>query len=199
MKRYMTLGFAVVLALSLAVPALGGPSNPVASSAVSLTGVLKKAKKAKQAAAAAQATADNALSKANAAQSSANGAQSSANSAQSTANSAQTAAGAAQTTANSALAEAADVSANDLNVSIESETTANNSTSPKTISASCPAGKEVIAGWGDLNTIFFNAPPEVRFMGTFWYGNSFAYADEIAATAASWNLTAQATCIRSSG
>ena len=30
-KRYTVLGLSVVLALALAVPALGGPTNPIAS------------------------------------------------------------------------------------------------------------------------------------------------------------------------
>ena len=57
-RRYALIALGAVLAMSLAVPALGGPSNPIAEKALSLTKVNKKAKKA-------QATANNALAVAN--------------------------------------------------------------------------------------------------------------------------------------
>jgi hypothetical protein len=53
-RRYALIALGAVLILSLAVPALGGPSNPIAEKALSLTKVNKRAK-------AAQATASSAL------------------------------------------------------------------------------------------------------------------------------------------
>lgn len=102
-KRYAVLGLSVVLALALAVPALGGPSNPVASISATAKQIANKAlKKAK----AAQNTANTALSTANTANSAASSAASTANAANSTANSASSAANAANSTANAALNEA---------------------------------------------------------------------------------------------
>jgi len=95
-NRYLVLGLSVVLALALAVPAFGGPTNPIASISASVkqtaNKALNKAKKAQQTA--------------NKAQTAANNAQSAADKAQSTATTANTAAGKAQTTANDALAKA---------------------------------------------------------------------------------------------
>jgi len=49
-KRYTVLGLSLVLALALAVPALGGPSNPIASVSASVKSIANKAlKKAKAA------------------------------------------------------------------------------------------------------------------------------------------------------
>jgi len=103
-KRYMVFGVSVLLALSLAVPAFGGPTNPVASISASAKATANKAlKKAK----AAQKTANAAQSAANAAQSTATSANSAASKAQTTANTANTAAGKAQTTADAAKTAAA--------------------------------------------------------------------------------------------
>jgi hypothetical protein len=74
-KRYALLGATVTLALALAVPALGGPSNPIARSALSLSKVNKTAKAAKTDAATAQAAAAAAQAAASAAQATANGKQ----------------------------------------------------------------------------------------------------------------------------
>jgi cytoskeletal protein RodZ len=98
-SRYAVLFLSLVLALALAVPALGGPTNPIAS--ISAT-VKQTANKALKKAKAAQNTANTALSAANSAQSSADSAQKTANSAQTTAKAAQTTANAAQSTANAA-------------------------------------------------------------------------------------------------
>jgi hypothetical protein len=109
-KRYAVLGLSVFLALALAVPALGGPSNPVASISATAKQIANKAlKKAK----AAQATANSALGTANSAQSEAKKAQATGTSAQATANTAQSTASSAQGTANSAksIAEAAKTAA----------------------------------------------------------------------------------------
>ena len=64
-KRYAILGLSVFFALALAVPALGGPTNPIASTSASVKQTANKAlKKAK----AAQSTANSALTTANNAQ-----------------------------------------------------------------------------------------------------------------------------------
>jgi hypothetical protein len=78
-RRYVVLGISSVLALALTVPALGGPSNPIASSAASAKKLankaLKKANQANSAAQQAQTTAHQALQSANQAQQTANAAQ----------------------------------------------------------------------------------------------------------------------------
>jgi len=115
-RRYIVLSLSLVLALALAVPALGGPSNPIASISASVkqtaTKALKKAKAAQKTANTALGVANGAQSAASKAQTSANnaqkaaeGAQSSANSAKGTADAAKKAAEEAQATANSKLGE----------------------------------------------------------------------------------------------
>src|SRR3979409_1319353 len=91
-KRYTVLGLSVFLAIALAVPALGGPSNPVAHTASALS----KAKKAIGLANNAQGTANSALTGANAAKTAAA-------TAQAAANAAKTAADAANANANTRL------------------------------------------------------------------------------------------------
>jgi len=87
-RRYALLGATSTLVVALAIPALGGPSNPIAESALSLKKTNKAAKKALKRARAARDAADAALSAADAAQSAAGGAQSAAGAAQATGNSA---------------------------------------------------------------------------------------------------------------
>jgi trimeric autotransporter adhesin len=99
--RYTVLGLSVFLALALAVPALGGPSNPIAHSASALS----KAKKAIRLANSAQSTANTALSTANTANSTANSAKSAAAAAQSAAAAAQTSANNANANANNRVAD----------------------------------------------------------------------------------------------
>jgi hypothetical protein len=95
-NRYLVFGLSIILALALAVPALGGPTNPIASLSASAKSIANKAlKKAK-----------TAQKKAESAQKKAESAQTSANNAQTTANTANTAAGKAQTTANGAQTSA---------------------------------------------------------------------------------------------
>jgi trimeric autotransporter adhesin len=118
-SRYLVLGLSLVFAIALAVPAFGGPTNPIASISASVkqtaNKALKTAKAAQQtansaasAAASAQSTANSAnstaataLKEAKTAQTNANTAQSTANTAKTTADAAKTAAAAAQATANS--------------------------------------------------------------------------------------------------
>lgn len=110
-KRYAVLGLSVFLALALAVPAFGGPSNPIASISASVKSTankaLKKAKSAEKTAKTALSTANAANSAAGTAGSDAKKAQTTASSAQTTANTAQSEAKKAQTTANEAKANAA--------------------------------------------------------------------------------------------
>jgi hypothetical protein len=107
-KRYAVLGLSVVLALALAVPALGGPSNPIASASADAKSIaekaLKQAKAAKKAAKAARTTADEANAAAGSASSAAAKAQKAAENAQGTANTAKTAADSAKAAADSAKA-----------------------------------------------------------------------------------------------
>ena len=107
-KRYAVLGFSVVLALALAVPALGGPSNPIASISASVKQTANKAlKQAKQA----KNLANTANSNAKKAQETAEGAKAAADGAQATANGAKTTADGAKTTADGAKATADGVKA----------------------------------------------------------------------------------------
>jgi hypothetical protein len=101
-RRYVVLSLTVVLALALAVPAFGGPTNIVSA----LTKVKKTANKALKQAGAASAAAAAAQSTANSAAGEASTASKAAKAAQTTANDGLTAAKAAQTTANSALTTA---------------------------------------------------------------------------------------------
>jgi hypothetical protein len=71
-NRYLALGLAIVLALALAIPALGGSSDPTATVSASAKTIAKKAKKkarkAKQIAKSAKNSADAAQTTANVAQ-----------------------------------------------------------------------------------------------------------------------------------
>jgi hypothetical protein len=193
-KRYFVLGAAVVLAISLTVPALGGPPNPVSSAAKSVKSkankALKKAKKANQNAKAAQSTANQALNDAGAAQTTANGAQTAAEGAQTAADAAQTAAEAAQATADQALAEAQTPTATKLGLQTVTDSSPSNSNDKSAI-AVCPAGKDSTGGWG-----FTSATPDVKFQGTLkFYEATVALGFEDPATASNWTVTAQAACI----
>jgi hypothetical protein len=95
-NRLVVFALSAVLALALAVPALGGPGNPVADMSAS---ALTTAKKALKTAKAAQKSAKTAQTTANAAKTAAAGAQSTANGASSAANSANSAAGDAKAAA----------------------------------------------------------------------------------------------------
>lgn len=184
-RRYVVLGMSAVLALCLAVPALGGPSNPIASSAGSAKSLAKKA-----------------LNKANAAQNSANQAQNTASQAQSTANGADTAAKNAQTTADAATtaaaaaqtaAEAAQTTA-DGKISGGStsfgDISGDNSNSPKTVTGTCPNGKLLSGG-------YFTAgiTNDITYTQNFPYGNIWQVeAEEIAANAGTWQIQAVVQC-----
>lgn len=206
-KRYAVLGISVVLALALAVPAFGGPSNPIASISASAkqtaNKALKKAKAAQQTANGASATASTALAEAQKAQSEAQKAQSTANSAQSSATTAQTAAGKALTTAEGAkttaegaktAAAAAEANANTRVKTSEelAESTASNTETSKFVSVSCPTGNPVLGGGfsvgGEAEKVTVSASEE-QLYGGGW----FVDANAISGTP-TWSLTAVAVC-----
>ena len=173
-NRYFLLGITGVLALSLAVPAFGGPSNPVASSAASAKTLAKRA-----------------LGAANAAQNTANTALSTANSAKTDAKNAQTSADQAKVLATDAktIAESKLGSPSTQN----GDTSATNSTTPKQITSACPASSPKLLSGGylftgatinDLTTTI-NAP----------YGNAWiTQVEEGDAIAGNWGVTALIQC-----
>jgi hypothetical protein len=180
-RRYLVLGLSAVLALSLAVPALGGPSSPIAS----ISGSAKKvAKKALTKANGAQATADQALSNANSANTLAN-------TANDTAKGAQTAAAAAQASADAANANA-NTRFNDTSTFTGTES-ANDGNSPKQAVADCGTGTTVTGGGYDIGGTD-NADEAVVSEST--YGDEWVVnAQEIDGTSpGNWSLTARAIC-----
>lgn len=209
-KRYMVFGLSVVLALALAVPALGGPTNPIASVSASVKSVANKAlKKAKKA----QSTANTALSTANSAQSAAGGAQSSAdkalaeakkaltagNNAQTSANTAKSVADAAKTAAAAAQSAADSANAN-ANTRISGSTevigtipATETTTTPKSSSVSCPADQPVLSGGyfieGDSDEVTV-VDNNNQLYGHGW----FVTAEAFAGKTPTWRITAIAMC-----
>jgi membrane protein involved in colicin uptake len=194
-RRYVLLAMTSVLAIALTVPALGGPSNPIAEGAASAKQTAKKAlKKAKKA----QQTANTAQQSANAAQSTANGAQNEAEeasaaaaNAQTTANDAATAAATAQTAADAAAADAATKWAQE--VRVEGDPTPTNSDNDKSNSVGCsgdldPTGGGWIVTGAGSNDVTVNL--------TTQYGSGWIVAaQEVGAgTADTWALTVNAVC-----
>lgn len=215
-KRYVVLGLSVVLALALAVPAFGGPTNPIASGSATVKSVankaLKTAKKAQKTANTALATANTANTTANTAegdaksasteakkaQTTAGNAQTAATNAQNTANDAKTAAGNAQATADAAKTAAAAAEAN-ANTRLKSSEealgigTGNSTTTSKSASVECPAGEPILGGGFSVS----GSSDEVTVEGTSneLYGHGwFATANAIAGKTPSWGLTAFAMC-----
>jgi membrane protein involved in colicin uptake len=161
-SRYVVLSLSLVFALALAVPALGGPTNPIASLSATVKQTANKAlKKAKTA----QTTANSALSAAGAAQSSADAAQKSANTANAAAKTAQTTGTGAQTTASAAssaaknaqtaadaakaAAAAAQTTANGKfgnTTTIFGESSANTNTTSKSDIVNCPSPQQITGG-----------------------------------------------------
>jgi hypothetical protein len=199
-RRYAVLGLSVFLALALAVPALGGPSNPVAGvSADALTIAKKALKKAK----AAQKTA-------NAAQSAASGAQNTANTALTEAKKGVSAAAAAQTSANNAqasadsakkLAEEAGAAAAAANANAEnriesavqrSDTIAANTEVSKGKSATCLSGETTLGGGffiGGSNTNVTVDASERAIYVNGWFVSAHAFSGT-----PSWSLTTYVMC-----
>ena len=212
-KRYTVLGLSVVLALALAVPALGGPSNPVASISASVKSTankaLKKAKAAQTAANNAQATANSASSAAGeaqkdantagttakAAQTAANTALSTANTAKSAADSAKTAAAAAQASANSAKATA-DTALATANSKMSGEVHVEGEEGAGVSFANCPTGKVPTGGGYIITGANNNAATPIE---STQYGNSWlVIAEQIEGTAgASWGTVATVNCATS--
>ena len=181
-KRYAVLGLASILAIAFAVPALGGPSNPIAHSAVSVGKAFKKAKKGIRLARNAQNSADNA-------QNSANGAQSSANGAQTTADAANTAAAAAQSSADAANANA--------NTRLKTavfrvQTVASSNVADKTALASCNSGEVTLGGGFDVEGTGSNQVT-VEQSTPGLYGGWFAEAEAITG-APTWSFASFASC-----
>jgi len=179
----------------MAVPALGGPGNPVASISASAKSTANKAlKKAK----AAQKTA-------NAAQSAANGAQTTANAANAAASKAQTAATTAQTTANSAnaladkaqkAAAAAQATANSKfdHTNFENGSPSSGEGEDAIVGVGCPEGESPTGGGFVLAGTDSN---KVRVDLSSQYLNGWIVsADNIAGhTGENWELSAVAVCI----
>ena len=217
-NRYLVLGFTVVLALALSVPALGGPSNPLSSGATALkdtaSKALKKAKKANTAAKAAQSTADQALTRAgsaqddaDAAQTSATGARNAADAAQSTANGAQTAAGAAQASANAAqsaanaaqsTADAALASAAtkyDTITHVEGDQSPSDDADKTVVFATCPTGSQATGGgWITAGTAAGQLDARVTF-NTGYLTSWGVIGRDGGANASNWSIGANVQCI----
>ncbi len=178
--RYTVLGLSIFLAIALAVPALGGPSNPVAHTASALS----KAKKA-------ITLANNAQSTANSALSAANGAQSSANAANTNANQAKAAAAAAQTAADNANANA--------NTRVQDSISrfgagSGASTGNRSDSVTCNSG-EVTLGGGFFTGGTSNQATITSSDPLFFYNNGwFAAGTPISGFNPSWSIEAVVEC-----
>jgi trimeric autotransporter adhesin len=194
-KRYVVLGLSVVLALALAVPALGGPSNPVASVSASAKKIaLKALKKANEA----QKTANTALSTANTANTTANSALTEAKKAQTTANSAQISANSAKATADAAkaAAEAAEANANTRvkdSHEVIGTASASDAVTSKSSSANCPSTEPVLGGGffvgGEANNVTVTSS-DAQLYGHGW----FAAGQAIGAGTPTWSITAVVMC-----
>jgi membrane protein involved in colicin uptake len=201
-RRYAVLGLSIVLALALAVPAFGGPSNPVASISASAKATankaLKKAKAAQSTANTAQSTATSAQSEAAKALAEAKKAQATGTAAQGTANSAKSIAEAAKTAAAAAGAAAAAAEANAntrVKESIQvSESVAESVTTPKFTSVSCPSGDPVLGGGfsvgGESNKVTVTQSEE-QLYGGGWFTDASTINGQ---GAPSWSLLVFAVC-----
>lgn len=194
-SRYTVLLLSLVLALALAVPALGGPMNPIASISSSVKSIankaLKKAKAAQSAANGAQSTANTALSTANSAKTAASGAQTTANSALSNANTAQTEAKKAQTTANTAQTIAESKFGQTETVF---GTSSGSVTTTGLSSIECPKGSSITGGGYSTGG---TGNKEVVPVYTAAYGNAWlADLERIPSGTNTWEVTAIATCAK---
>ena len=197
-KRYLVLSLSLVFALALAVPALGGPSNPVASVSASVKSIaqkaLKKANNAQKTAKSAQSIANSASAAANAASKEAKAAQTSANTAQTSANTAKGAADAAQTTAN----EAKSLAESKLGTTefVASAATETNETNFKLQTASCPAGSVATGGGFEIGPNGAAASQvTITSQNSAIYGPGWLVtANEISGMSPNWNLKSIAVC-----
>ncbi len=181
-KRYFVLAASIVLALSLAVPALGGPGNPIANTSASAKKLAKKAlnaaNAAQQSADKAQNTADDALNKANAAQTTANTANTKADAAKAAADAAQ------------ASADQAFKSTHLANGNANGPSTA----SPKLSGAACPGNEESTGGgWNASGAASNDTSATINSEYLDGWLVQLAENDGVPAGDA-WTLTANATC-----
>ena len=187
-NRYLVLGLSAFLALALAVPAIGGPSNPIADGAASAKKTaqkaLKKAKKANKAAKAAQSSADAAQLSADGAQSTADGAQSAAEAAQTSADAAQASADAAQSTADSKYGSVTNV---------EGTTSPTNNANKSTVFASCPSGRD-LSGGGFIVNGAGNEDATV-VLNSAYLDAWGVTADDQGTNGGTWDVTPTARCI----
>jgi membrane protein involved in colicin uptake len=199
-RRYIVLSLSLVLALALAVPALGGPSNPIASTSASVKQIAVKAlKKAKVA----QKTANTALGVANSAQGAANDAKGDVNkvqkevkTAQTTADAAKGAAATAQSAADAAKA-AADAAQATANTKLGETFTefgdgSGNSTTSGLDFVECPGDSEVTGGGYTTGGTGANQAVPVF---TAAYGDAWlASLERIPGQAGTWSVQAIVTC-----
>jgi uncharacterized phage infection (PIP) family protein YhgE len=187
-NRYLILGLSAFLAVALTVPALGGPSNPIADGAASAKKTakkaLKKAKKANKAAKAAQSSADAAQLSADGAQSTADGAQSAAEAAQTSADTAQASADAAQSTADSKYGSMTNV---------EGTTSPTNNAAKGVVFATCPSGRD-LAGGGYIVNGAGNDDARVTF-NTAYLDAWGVVAGDQGIEGGTWDVTPTARCI----
>ena len=193
-NRYLVLGLAAFLAIALAVPALGGPSNPIADGAASAKKTakkaLKKAKKANQAAKAAQSSADAAQLSADGAQSTANGAQSTANGAQTAAEGAQASADAAQASADAAQATADSKYGSVTNV--EGTKSPTDGSAKSIVFATCPSGRDLSGGGYIVNGV---GGVDARVTFNTAYLNAWGVVADDQGATGTWDVTPTARCI----
>jgi trimeric autotransporter adhesin len=187
-SRYVVLSLSVVLALALAVPALGGPTNPLANLSASVKQTANKAlKKAKNA----QSTANSALAVAGAAQSDASKALSTANTANTAAKKAQTSADTAQATANSAKTTAN--SKLGTTFSQFGSTEGPNTTFGFGVTG-CPSGSQLTGGGFEASGAGAN---EVVPVFNSSYGNAWLTAlERIPGQADTWSVRVIAVCAK---
>lgn len=207
-SRYVVLFLAVVLALALAVPALGGPTNPLSSISASVkqtaNKALKQSKKALQKAKTAQSTAEAAQSSANSANTAAKNAQTTATAAAAAAKNAQTTADAANTAAKNAqgsadaakaAADAAQATANKKlgeTFSEFGEFTAGTTSAASVVN--CPTGSEVTGGGFTTSGAGTN-----EIVPTFnsSYGDAWAVSMErIPGGSKTWSVQAVVVCAK---
>jgi membrane protein involved in colicin uptake len=210
-KRYTVLGLSLVLALALAVPAMGGPTNPLAGASKSVQSIanqaLKKAKAAQKTANAAQATANTASSSATAANGAADKAQTTATAAQKSATAAQTTANTAKSTADTALVTAnaaktaaatAQSSANSAKALAESKMSGevHVEAATGTPSVGCPTGK--VPTGGGFVVLGANNNSATVTESTQYLNAWIVNAEQINGVAGtSWEITATVNCATS--
>ena len=212
-KRYAVFGLSIVLALALAVPALGGPTNPIASISASAKSIankaLKKAKAAQTAANNAQSTANAASSAASNAQKTADGAQKTGEAAQKTGEAAQKTANTAQGTATTALSTAntakstadsakstATTALNTANEKMSGEERIEGVASTTLATVACPGGKVPTGGGFIITGIDNDAATATE--STQYLNGWIVIADQIEGTSgSSWGTVATVNCAAS--